>query len=567
MEAEITGRNKRPLVGIYTPELEGFYFGELVGQILILCRIKNYRVSVIKTGGYGEFTSAVASEAMDMVIVLCNAINYKLARDLLEKGKSVVSVSFDYFPLDIPFVTTDNEAGVELAFNHLLDQGHKRILFIGNLKNFDIRKRYEAFCDQIEKHGLDEHDDDLIQVDDDLLSGGYQAADVYMESRLEASAVICGTSMNGIGFSRKLEMLNPDLKNLLSIVSFDAVSLIPVLDFEITSIDQNLNLVAHKALSIVESKKTGGESKHHHSVQPKLISKNTEFMKSEEAYLATSFELAELYNANYMKSILCNISEWSQSIANSKLDSIMMLQPLFRNLLSFASVSRTVTGKSGAQYLAYTKLVSAQGATKIDVNNQAAVSKIHAFPFNFKEFDPSECDTAIHIPRFVDGKVWGFISTYGKTENSQSACSYTGFVTFLNYIVELMSFDLTGVNIAARANAVLTERPDDDAVEGEIRWNKTTNEALWDESAMEILGFVSEIEQKIYKYMALNDRLAADCVGVLRDYLLDEQIGEMPVQVKFRHKSRELIVCDLWVGEVEENRNLVIKIKSSVSEG
>lgn len=567
MENEESRGSGRPLVGIYTPELEGFYFGELVGQILSLCRIKNYRAVVIKTGGYGQFNSTINSDAMNMVIVLRNAIHYELARELLASGKSMVSIAYDYFPLEIPLVTSNSEEGIELAFSYLSAQEHKRFLFIGNLKNFDVRKRYEAYCEQLEQLGLGVSDENLIQVDDDLLSGGYQAAGIYLNRKHKAKAIICGTAMNSIGFAIKMEKRAPELKKVMSVVAFDAISLIPILDPNITTVDQNLNLLAHKALSIVSSKETDFGKDHHYKVSPKLISNKSDFMKLDDAYLATSFELGELYNANYMKSVLCSISEWSQSIAASKLDNVMILRPLFKNLICKVSSSRAVMGKSGKQYLVYTKLVGIEDVVNVDVNDANSVNPTHAFPSPYNDFNQEEYDTSLHIPRFKNGNIWGFISAYGKVEDIKQPSSYTGFSAFLNHIVDLMHQDLTSDNAGSSRNEKnLQGETESKIFEGEIVWNKLTNEAIWDEAVLKILGFSSVLEQQIYRHMNLYDRLDTEDSSALRDYLTAELIAEMPIQVKFRHKSKELLACDLRAGGADEHANVVLKVSVLASE-
>lgn len=561
--ADNKAENKKPLLGIYTPELQGFYFGELVGQLLTLCRIKDYRVTVIKTGGFGKFKSAIHSEAMDMVIILRNAIHTELAKSLIDNGKSVVSISFDYFPLNIPLVTTDSEAGVELAVSHLVNKGHKKFLFVGNLTNFDVRKRYEAFCDQVEQHKLETWDEEVFPVVDDLISGGYEAADRYLETGCNATAIIFGTAMNGIGFSRRLGNQAQDLKNLVGIAVFDAISLIPVLNPDITTVDQNLNLVAHKALSVVDGTAKANREQHHFNVSPKLITSESDFMRSDEAYLATSFELAELYNANYIKSILCNITAWSQSIASAKLDNIMVLRTLFRRYLEKVTVSRAVTGKSGSAYLVYTKLIGTKGVAYVDIKDPAGFVVERAFPKAYLDFIPEDYDTCFHLPRFIRDEIWGFISAYGKTDSDELPCSYTGFTAFLDHIIEWMNQGLLTPGGGEKADDIPVEKK---VQVGRILWNTETNEVLWDDAALRLLGFVSELEQKIYQNMELYNRIDEACINDVREYLLEGKSGDLPIQVRFKKKSREYVACELSLEGVDEKNNSVIKISLALGE-
>ena len=112
-------------LGLYTPYLQGFYFGELVSQIQQYCIIKGYKFTVIKTDSFATFNSAIHTEHIDYFVILRNAIHNTLAEYLVNSEKPIVSIAYDYFPLAIPMFTSDNEMGMELAINHLLQKGHR----------------------------------------------------------------------------------------------------------------------------------------------------------------------------------------------------------------------------------------------------------------------------------------------------------------------------------------------------------------------------------------------------------------------------------------------------------
>lgn len=330
---------RRKTIGVFTPYLQGFYFGELASQIQQYCHLKGYTFTVIKTDSFGTYSSLMHTAHLDFVITLRNAIHPDLARQLIEHGKPVVSIAFDYFPLDIPIVTSDNELGIEQAFNYLLSKGHHKFAFIGDLSQYDLRKRYEAFCDQHEINNLPLSDNSLIAVNNTIFSGGYDAATQFHASSNEATGIICGASLTSIGFSQQIKNLKGDISDL-TIVGFDAISLVPISEPNMAMVDQNLHLIAYKAINVLEAIERKDNTERKFSVEPKLITPATDFMQAESAFLATSTEIEELHNANYMKSVLSNLYEWPKSIADSNLDTLMTISPLFEKAFE-KSVLRT----------------------------------------------------------------------------------------------------------------------------------------------------------------------------------------------------------------------------------
>lgn len=246
----------RKTVGVYTPFLQGFYFGELISQLQQYCFIKGYDFTVIKTDSLGAFSSSLHSDHIDFVIILRNAIHNDLAKSLLEKGKRIISIAYDYFPLSIPMIRSDNELGIELAFNHLLKNGHRNIAFVGDLSQYDIRKRYEAFCDQHEINNIELKDNNIFVVQDTLFSGGYQAAQQFIGRNCTATGIICGASLTSIGFAQQMNNLSNNNKTH-EIIGFDAISLIPVTQPGLAMVDQNLHLIAYKALTTLEAMEQG----------------------------------------------------------------------------------------------------------------------------------------------------------------------------------------------------------------------------------------------------------------------------------------------------------------------
>ncbi|HEY7771571.1 MAG TPA: substrate-binding domain-containing protein [Marinagarivorans sp.] len=551
---------KRKTIGVYTPYLQGFYFGELVSQLQQYCFLKGYAFTVIKTDSFGTFTSKMHSDRFDSVVILRNAIHSKLAQYLLEQGKAIVSVAYDYFPLAIPMVSSDNELGTELAFNYLLQKGHRDIAFVGDLSQYDIRKRYEAYCDQCEINDLEIKDGNVFVVEDTLFSGGYGAASRYLESQCAAKGIICGASLTSIGFSRHIELLSQK-RSELDIVGFDAISLVPITDPLMAMVDQNLHLMAYKTLNILEGFFSDGDTfERHHLVEPKLITPQSDFMQAEDAFLATSTDLPELHNANYMKSVINNLEEWPKTIVESNLNSLMMLAPLFERYMQKACYGRTAVSKNGEEYVKVVKVFSPTHVTHIPKNDMKTLSEAAAYPVVAEHFVDPDLDTSVHLPIFQDDRLWSVISVYGASQKTKNPNSFSAFSAYLDNIANHLKLKIQKSLLPSLCEKALKDDDNASVASGTITWAGQRNEAQWDNDALVAIGLTSPLEQSIYRHMDLTDRIHPSDEDSLRECLVNAKEEAFSVNVRLKHKNKSYLPFQIERGEVKDNGELTLQL-------
>ena len=551
---------KRKTIGVYTPYLQGFYFGELVSQLQQYCFLKGYGFTVIKTDGFGTFSSKMHSDHFDSVVILRNAIHSKLAQYLLDQGKSVVSVAYDYFPLAIPMVSSDNDLGTELAFNYLIQKGHRDIAFVGDLSQYDIRKRYEAYCDQCEINGFEVKDSNVFVVEDTLFSGGYRAASHYLESACTAKGIICGASLTSIGFSQQLERLSGK-RSELTIVGFDAISLVPITDPLMAMIDQNLHLMAYKILNILEAFFSNEDAlERHHFIEPKLVTPQSDFMQAEDAFLATSTELSELHNANYMKSVLSNLEEWPKTIVENNLNSLMMLAPLFERYMQQACYGRTAVSKHGEEYVKVVKVFTQSEVTHIAKNDIKTLSEAAAYPTLDDSFFEQDIDTSVHLPIFQDDRLWSVISVYGASQKTNSPNSFSAFSAYLDNIANHLKLKIQTSLLPSLCEKVAEGDLNATVVSGTITWAGQRNEAQWDNDALIAIGLTSPLEQSIYRHMDLTDRIHPKDEDSLRACLVNANEEAFSVNVRLKHKNKRYLPFQIDRGEVRDNGELTLQL-------
>jgi len=527
---------QRPLIGVYTPNLQGFFFGELISQLYQLAHLKDYRISVIRTGSNGDFQSRLHTEHFDYTIILRNAIHPSLAGYLVNMGKPVVSVGYDYFPLRIPVVGADNYQGTELAFQHLLRKGIKRIAFVGNISHFNFRKRYEAYCELHEKYDIEIDETNIYSITTDSSLGVMEAADTFIRRAEPNTGVICAQAFDGISFYQRLKNKSESLLSQTSIVSFGSNSLVPASNTKIAIIDLNLHLVAYKAINKLESLASDKEVNHHLLVECKLIDVDNPHYQEGDAYLATAIELPELSDPNYVKSIFCSIQEWPKIIAESDLDGIMMLDTLFGKFLDRAFVGRIAKVSSGKEFIKIDKVITSDSVVRFEDTDRSSLLEIDVFPPNKRTENQAPAYLSLIMPIIIGKKLWGVLSTEAYDYRSTNLSSFTALSAYLeNTIDHYIKIRLERRMQSTKESQATTASSNK---EFKIVWNKNRNETLWDDEALEYLGFTSELEKGIYKYMEISDRLDDESEIQLTNAI---QANEFDIEIKIRHKNKSYI--------------------------
>lgn len=538
----LSTRTPGPLVvAVYTPYLQGFYIGELVNQIRQLCFIKGYRLVVIRTGGYGKFQCALQLEQIDCAIFIRNSVSTEFAETLLSSGKPCVAIAYDYFPLNIPVVSSDDQFGISLAMDHLLKEGHKKIAFIGDLGLYDLRKRYEYYCEAHDQYQLPLNDHYLFSVKDAQFNGGHQAAQQFIDNRCDATGIIFGAGLTGIGFLQHLQRARPELCERLQGVCFDAMSLIPVFTPELASVDQNLNLIAYRAINALETQQLGQETAHLIQVEPKLTyldqDKDADFR-----FLATCVDLPELRNANYLKALLANMHEWPREVVGSNLEQMMSIAPLFARFMGMVFLSRRFVDHNQDAWIKQTKAFLTEGAVKTDLSDSTSLCREEKFPpASMRQLLHPKYDFILHIPIHLKAKTWGFLTTYGATAASTPASSFFGFGGYMETIVRLFEQDLEirALRKKISSGAVADSREqiaaDRQAV---ITLNFDDGHTVWSENALRKLGFQSAMEFNIYSHMEITDRIHKDDLPRIRHGVSQSRSDKSKFYAQLRYKLK-----------------------------
>jgi len=165
-------------IGLIVSDLSDPYFHEIAKGVESEVSSAGYTVVLADTDRSIEkerrSIDTLLSRQVDGLIIAGSGDEQDGRLAHLEDG-DVPVVAVGRYAIDAPSVSVDNKKAAELGANHLIEQGCKRVAYIGGPKGFTVsRDRKEGYLNALLSHGIEL--DEAYVVDSDFTpAGGHDA--------------------------------------------------------------------------------------------------------------------------------------------------------------------------------------------------------------------------------------------------------------------------------------------------------------------------------------------------------------------------------------------------------
>jgi len=212
--------------------------------------------------------------AMDGLIVAGLPINENTADDLLTLGAPVVLIGNEWPPLDSFY--WDEEPGVMLAVNHLIERGHDRIGMITTPHDNRLRNdRINGYRQALEESGL-EFDKSLVahgetrKHDGFSEESGYEAMQELLQLDEPVTGVFASSDVQAIGAWQAIREAGLEVPDDYSLVGYDDIKVSRFIG--LTSVAQNMHYVGERATDVLLDRlnNSGTEDPVSELVEPEL---------------------------------------------------------------------------------------------------------------------------------------------------------------------------------------------------------------------------------------------------------------------------------------------------------
>jgi DNA-binding LacI/PurR family transcriptional regulator/anti-anti-sigma regulatory factor len=207
-------------VGVITPFVDGDYFGPVVVGIQQLVQRHGARLLVYR-GVPGDLqASRLASKHVSGWIAAARIAGI---REVVPPGTPLVVIAARAPDAETLAVEPDNLGGMQEAVTHLIAHGHRRIAFLGNPQNDEVRRRLEGYRAALTAAGLPIDPELEILVASNQEDGGHDGGQRLLQQARSCTALATATDDLAIGAMEVFAAAGKRIPEEIAIASFDDI--------------------------------------------------------------------------------------------------------------------------------------------------------------------------------------------------------------------------------------------------------------------------------------------------------------------------------------------------------
>ncbi len=236
--------SKTSTIGIIVPQLVHEFFSSVIRGIEDHAYSNGYNVIICSTNELYERevidANALLSGKVDglLACISRNTGNFDHLKAFQERGIPLVFYDCICDEIDTHKVVIDDKNAGYVATNHLIDQGCKKIAYIGGPANLFInRDRFEGYRKAITDAGLEFGGDCIVHCDSGDYNDGFEATAEILE-QCEIDGIFACTDMLAVGAIKKLKSQRIRVPEDVAVVGFSNWSISSLYEPSITTIDQ-----------------------------------------------------------------------------------------------------------------------------------------------------------------------------------------------------------------------------------------------------------------------------------------------------------------------------------------
>lgn len=220
-----------------------------------------------------QYLRLLAEKRVDGIIVAPGLDASNTPNDVTVGDIPIVHICRRYVEPDKSFVVIDDERGGFLATKHLIEQGYKKIGFIGAAQNqaLYMGKRFEGYKQAFQKFGL-ELDDRYIYSSDFKRQTGYRLVRKMLANGDYPRAIFAENDLLALGGIQAIRESGLSIPEDIAVVGFDDIPFASFPEVQMTTIRQPKHEMGEMAVSILLDQLSGRNTQPRKVIlEPRLI--------------------------------------------------------------------------------------------------------------------------------------------------------------------------------------------------------------------------------------------------------------------------------------------------------
>ncbi len=269
---------KTETIGLIVPDIANQFFSSMAKTIEIESRKNGYSIflcdSLDNISTEKELLNLLAARKVDGIILAPVGTGSDHINEFSKNGIPVVIID-RYLPdTKIPYITTDNYLGACQAMELILAMGHRVVACIQGLNGISANEdRVRGYKDTLNNNSI-AVDNSLIVGDDFGEETGYVQAKLLMKRKNPPTAIFDLSNLISLGAMRAISESGLKIPDDISLVSFDDQPYSALLASPMTTVEQEKDEIAVRAVNILLERITGAKDERvieKIMIKPKLI--------------------------------------------------------------------------------------------------------------------------------------------------------------------------------------------------------------------------------------------------------------------------------------------------------
>jgi LacI family transcriptional regulator len=248
-----SGRGR--VIGLLLSNLTSPYAAELIRAFESVARRRGYSVLLTSAGAGGDEEADAARtlrrKRVDGIAMLPTGLEAGSVREMLDTGIPLVLAARYFHGLPVDVVRHDNRQTGYLATRHLLDLGHRRILYLARAQRIStVADRREGVLAALEDAGQPHATVQFVPTEPNA-ADGYRATAEVLAGGADPTGVIAYNDYTGLGAYRALLEAGRRVPDDVSLIACDDTGIADFLPTRFTTISESWADVGRLAAEVL----------------------------------------------------------------------------------------------------------------------------------------------------------------------------------------------------------------------------------------------------------------------------------------------------------------------------
>lgn len=169
-------------------------------------------------------------------------------------------------------VSVDDVLGGRMAAEHLLNEGHQTLTFVGPTSVIQVRERLLGARSALEQMGRDPNGVQHLEVPSLTFDGGRRAAQLLLTGPQHPTAVFCANDLLALGMLQELARKGVRVPDDVALVGYDDIEFAGAAAIPLSSVRQPRHFLGRTAAELLLEEAGDGHHRHRQVLfQPELV--------------------------------------------------------------------------------------------------------------------------------------------------------------------------------------------------------------------------------------------------------------------------------------------------------